>query len=101
VKPGALKWKPIGALMVDLKNLNEVKKLKADCHTVFDSPQGKDVMKFMQEIGGWFPSVFDSMETNDIIARDATRRLLGTIRTIMDLAPEQIVALANKGEGNG
>lgn len=87
--------------MIDMSNPIEVKKLKQDIHQVFDTPQGKDVLKFMQEISGWFPSVFDSMETNEIIARDANRRLLGTIRTILDLSPEQIVALANKGENDG
>lgn len=82
--------------MVNLKDINEVKDLKAACHTVFDNPRGQKVMEFMKEIGGWFPTVFDSMDTNAIVARDANRRLLGTVRTIMALAPEQIVALSTK-----
>jgi hypothetical protein len=82
--------------MIDMTSILEVKKLKQDLHLVFDTPQGKDVLKFMQELGGWYPTVWDSMETNSIIARDANRKLLGTIRTILELSPEQIVALANK-----
>lgn len=85
--------------MVDLTNIEQVKGLKSNLHATFDSPQGKEAMKFMQEIGGWFPSKFDSMETNDIVARDANRRLLGTLRTIMDLSAEQVVALAIKQDG--
>lgn len=83
--------------MVDMANLDQVKALKANLHATFDTAQGKDTMKFMQEIGGWFPSKFDSMDTNEIIARDANRRLLGTLRTILDLSAEQIVALATQG----
>lgn len=63
---------------------------------IFDSEQGKEVMKFLESIGGWTPNIFDSMETNDVVARDANRRLLGTIKTIMSLSPEQIVALATQ-----
>ena len=83
--------------MVDMKDLAQAKRLKQDIHLVFDTPQGKDVLKWMQELGGWYPTVWDSMETNEIIARDGNRRLLGTIRTILELTPEQIVALATGG----
>ncbi len=82
--------------MINMQSIDEVRALKSNLHATFDSPQGKEAMNFMREIGGWFPSVFDSMETNAIIARDANRRLLGTVRTILDLTPEQIVALAQK-----
>lgn len=83
--------------MVEMTNIDQVKALKSNLHATFDTPQGKESMKFMQEIGGWFPSKFDSMDTNDIIARDANRRLLGTLRTVLDLSAEQIVALATQG----
>lgn len=87
--------------MIDMSDVKAVKSLKQDMHLVFDTDQGQDVLKFMKEISGWYPTVWDSMETNAIIARDANRKLLGTIMTILDLSPEQIVALANKGEGDG
>ena len=63
--------------------------------------QGKEAMAFMEQIGGWVPTNFDSGDTNDIIARDANRRLIGTIKTLLTLGPEQVVALANnQGETN-
>lgn len=83
--------------MIDMTDVKAVKALKASLHLVFDTPQGKDVLKWMQELGGWYPTVWDSMETNDIIARDANRKLLGTIRTMLELTPEQIMFLATKG----
>jgi len=67
--------------------------LKSNIHATFDSPQGKEVMRYMERIGSWYPKIYDSMDTNDIVSRDANRRLIGTIKTIMELKPEQIVAL--------
>ena len=77
-------------------NINEAKSLKSNVHTVFDSDAGKEVMKYMEKIGCWIPNVFDSGDTNEIIARDANRRLIGTLKTIMNLTPEQIAALTTE-----
>lgn len=84
--------------MIDLTDIVYVQGLKSNLNTVFGSPQGAEVFKFLEEIGSWNPKVWDSMETNHIVARDANRRLLGTVRTIIELEPEQIVALAKQQE---
>lgn len=81
-----------------LSDIDYVRALKSNLHVTFDSVQGRESLKFMKEISGWWPTVLDSNETNDIIARDANRRLLGTIRTILELTPEQIVNLAKQQE---
>ena len=84
--------------MVNLSNLDYVKGLKSNLHITFESPQGQEVMKFIEQIGSWYPNIFDTSETNEVIARDANRRLIGTIKSIMELSPEQITALARKEE---
>ena len=76
--------------------IDEAKTLKNNVHLTFESPQGKETMKFLEKIGGWTPSLYDSGDTNEIIARDANRRLIGTIKTIMELTAEQICTLTNK-----
>lgn len=86
-------------MTMDLTDEVQVKALKANLLVVFESPQGKEVMKFLEKIGGWTPTVFDSNETNAVIARDANRRLIGTIKTLLEFSPEQIVALAQKQKG--
>ena len=80
--------------MIDLTKRDEAAALISNLHATFDSPQGKEAMAFMEQIGGWVPTNFDSGDTNDIIARDANRRLIGTIKTLLTLGPEQVVALA-------
>lgn len=82
--------------MIDLSDIQDVRGLKSNLHVTFDSPHGKEVMKFIEQIGGWVPTVADSMETNAIVARDANRRLIGTIKTILELSPEQIVQVVQK-----
>ena len=84
--------------MIDLTDIDQVKELKSNLHATFDSPQGQDAMAFIEQIGRWTPTIMDSMETNDIIARDANRRLVGTIKTILLCNAEQIVAAAQQGE---
>jgi len=76
--------------------VNEAKALKSNIHACFDSAPGKEVMLYIEKIGGWYPSYADSNETNDIIARDANRRLIGTLKSIMMLTPEQIATLTEE-----
>lgn len=82
--------------MTDIKYVTG---LKSNMHVCFDSEHGKEVLRFLENICHWTPSVLDSNETNDIIARDASRKVLGTIKTLLTINPEQIVALAKKAEG--
>ena len=76
--------------------IEEARVLKQNMHVCFATPSGIEVMKFLEKIGGWIPTVYDSGETNEIIARDANRRLIGTIKTILECTPEQITAMATK-----
>lgn len=73
--------------------VEEAKALKSNVHATFDSAHGKETMKLLEKICSWYPTVYDSNETNDIIARDANRKVLGTIKNILSLSAEQIVAL--------
>jgi hypothetical protein len=74
----------------------EAAALKSNMHATFDSPQGKEVMRYIEKIGNWMPTMFDEMDTNSIVARDANRRLIGTIKTIMEISPDQIEALTGE-----
>jgi hypothetical protein len=74
----------------------EAKTLKANIHATFESAHGKETMRYIEKIGCWTPTVYDSGETNEIIARDANRRLIGTLKSIMILTAEQIAALTEE-----
>lgn len=85
--------------MIDLAKIEDVKTLKANLRATFETAQGKESMKFIEQIGSWYPKVTDSTETNDIISRDANRRLIGTLKTILECSAEQIVELAKQEGG--
>lgn len=85
--------------MINLSKLDDVKALQSNLRAAFETAQGKEAMKFIEQIGSWYPKVTDSMETNDIISRDANRRLIGTIKTLLELSADQIVELSNRQGG--
>lgn len=86
-------------MKADLTNIEYVKGLQSNIRIALDSPQGKEVMKFIEEIGSWTPTIFDTLETNEVVARDANRRLIGTLKSLLELSADEIVLLAkNEGE---
>lgn len=84
-----------------LNDRRDVVALKQDMHATFDTEHGKRTLEFIEKLGSWYPMYSDSMDTNSIISRDATRRLIGTIKTILTLSPEQIVMLGERMKDDG
>jgi hypothetical protein len=79
---------------IDLTDLDYVAGLQSNLRCTLATPQGAEVMKFLEKICAWTPTVFDTLETNEVIARDATRRVCGTLKALLELTPRQVVALA-------
>lgn len=77
--------------------IEEAKAIKSNVHATFDSAHGKETMKLLEKLCSWYPTINDSSDTNDIIARDANRKVLGTIKSILNLSAEQIVYLQTEG----
>lgn len=82
--------------MIDLTKREQIVGLQSNLRATFETPQGKESMKFIESIGSWYPTKFDSGETNEIIARDANRRLIGTIKTLLELTPDQVLQLSKE-----
>lgn len=75
--------------------IDEAKGIKSNMHATFDTPAGQETMRFIEKIGSWYPAMSDSMDINSIVARDANRRLIATLKTILTLSPEQIAEMSN------
>ncbi len=84
--------------MIDLTNVEDVKAIQSNLHTTFDTPQGKEAMKFLEQLCNWYPTTLDTLETNEVIARDANRRVLGMIKTLLEQTADVIVSLATEKE---
>lgn len=87
---------------MDMTDSGYIAGLKSNMHAVFDTPQGKEVMEFLEASCGWYESVF-SPDNRDIILINAGRReVIATIKTFLKQSPEQLVALAQlKEKDNG
>ena len=82
-------------LMTDIKY---VQVLKSNFHTTFDSPQGKEVMKFLEQTCSWYKSVWSPDHPDMTLINDGKRQVVATIKTILECSPEQIVNLAQQKE---
>ena len=81
-----------------LTNLEEVKGIQANLHAVFDSPQGKAVMLFLEAACGWYESVFDPVNRDIVMLNAGRREVVATIKTLLKHTPEEIVALVKTKE---
>jgi hypothetical protein len=88
--------------MIDLTDLNTVKALHGNIRACFDTPQGKEVLRFLEEASGWYESIFDPENRDRILINAGRREVVATLHTFLRYAPEQIVAMAiQKEQHNG
>ena len=80
--------------MIDLKIIDDVKALQLDLRASLGTPQGKEVISFLEGFCKWY----DFMETNPniLLIYEGRRQVLATIKTLLDHPAETIVALTNK-----
>ena len=83
---------------MDLTNLNEVKALHSHIRTQLDTPQGKEIMSFLEEACGWYESIFDPENRDRILVNAGRREVVATLHTFLRFNPEQIVAMAKQKE---
>jgi hypothetical protein len=83
---------------MNLQNIDEVKALIGNMRTTFESPQGKEVMKFLEEVVGYDASIFDPTNRENTWVNDGRRQVVATIKSFLKLTPEQIVAMAKDKE---
>jgi hypothetical protein len=84
--------------MKDLTNINYVKGLQSNLRASLDTPQGKEVMLFLEELVGYDMSIFDPTSKENTWVRDGGRQLVATIRTLLKQSAEDIVLLAKEKE---
>lgn len=83
---------------MNMTDLNEVKALQSSIHTIFNMPQGKDLMAFLEEACGWYESIFDPVDRDRTLINAGRREVVATLHTFLRFTPEQIVAMAQLKE---
>jgi hypothetical protein len=84
---------------MNMTDINDAKAIKSNMHATFDSPQGKEVMRFLELSCCWYRSIWDPANPDLTLINDGKRQVLATIKTILECSPEQLVNLAQKAEG--
>jgi len=84
--------------MINMSDDRDVQGLKSNIHAVFDTPQGKEVLDFLEQACGWYESIFDPQNKDLILINAGRREVLATIKTILKHSPDHIVALAQQKE---
>ena len=82
--------------MIDLTNLNQIKQIQGELRMVFDSPSGQVVMKFLEEVCGWYD--FNREDPDAILIAHGKRQVLATIKTLLDLPADQVQLVAKQKE---
>jgi len=83
---------------MNLKDVNIAKALKGNMHICFDSPQGKEIMKFLEGTCCWYESPLMPGSNEHTLINVGKREVLASIKTILKLSPEQISALVRNRE---
>lgn len=84
--------------MITLRDTDYIKALQSNLRSVFDTPAGKEVMKFLEDAVGYDQSIFDPVNRDLILINDGKRQVVATIKTLLKLSAEQIYALAKQKE---
>jgi hypothetical protein len=80
--------------MTDLSNLAHVKKIQSDMRSTFDSPAGQEVMKFLEEVCGWYD--FSQIDPNAVLVAHGKRQVLASIKTLLKHSAEEIQSIARQ-----
>ncbi len=79
---------------MSMSDIGYVRALQSNIRASLDTPQGKEVMAFLEDICGWYD--FSELDPNMILMKHGKRQVLATIKTLLKLKPEEIVALTVK-----
>lgn len=80
--------------MTNLTNINDVRQLQSNLRASLGTEQGKAVIAFLEDLCGWYD--FKDTDPNQILIHHGGRRILATIKTLLEHSPEQVVAIAEE-----
>lgn len=77
---------------VDLTELEYVKGLQSNLRATLDTPQGIQIMQFLEVFCGWYD--MSEIDPNRILIAHGKRQVLASLKTLMRCKAEQIVEIA-------
>ena len=78
--------------MIDLTRIEDVKALQSNLRASLGTPAGKEVIKFLEEICGWYD--FSEMNPDVILIKHGKRAVLSTLKTLLEQHADTVVEVA-------
>ena len=78
--------------MTDLTVMEDVKMLQSNLRASLGTPAGKEVMKFLEEICGWYD--FSETHPDMILMKHGKRQVLATLKTLLEQHADTVVQTA-------
>ena len=72
-------------------NIDESKAIKGHLRATLETDAGKAVIEYLEGLCGWYD--FNDTDPNTILIKHGKRQVLATIKSLIRLTPEEIVAL--------
>lgn len=82
--------------MINLTDVKQVKALQASLRTALDGAAGKEIMEYLEQLCGWYD--FQEVSPDRIMIQHGKRQVLATLKTLLDLPPEQVAYIAKQKE---
>ena len=79
--------------MIDLAKLDDVQALQSNLRATFETPQGREVMTFLEESCGWYYSIFDPTNRDATLVNDGRRQVVATLKTLLRLTADEVVRI--------
>ena len=82
----------------DLKDLDFVQGLQKNIQASLETPQGQEVMRFLEDLVGYDSAIYDPESKENTWVRDGARQVVTTLKTLMKHKADDIVSLAKSKE---
>lgn len=79
-----------------LTNVEYVKGLQSNLRATLNTPQGIEVMQFLEALCGWYD--FSQTDPDTILISHGKRQVLATLKTLLRASAEQIVEMAKSDQ---
>ena len=84
--------------MIKLQDLDYIKGLQSNMRACFSTPQGEEVLRFLEEAVGYDASVFDPLSKENTWIQDGKRQVVATLKALLKLTPEEITLWVKQKE---
>ena len=82
--------------MINMQDVEQVRALQANMRATLDTPAGKEVVNYLEDVCGWYD--FSHVDPVLIQIQNGKRQILATIKTLLKFSAEEVVTIVTEKE---